>query len=171
MPNAFSEPMQILNPPFQELESAAFGPVTAGQIGDPNDANPIISGEFLKLFDGTNTGKLQRSDDQDPQPFLYYMDAGSTDTQTTKKGPILLTNPKRIKTKLVNATGGLVVGGLVAVGAVTYDGIANRAGLVKDPATSNRFVVGRVLEAGTNAGQPDGSYWTIMLFDQPIRTP
>jgi hypothetical protein len=160
--------MQILNPPFQELESAAFGPVTTGQIGDPNDANPIISGEFLKLFDGANTGKLQRSNNDDPQPFLYYMDAGSTDTQTTKKGPILLTNPKRIKTKLVKGDS-LSAGSLVGVGAVTYDGIAGRAGLVV--AVSTKYAVGRVLEVGTNSSQPDGSYWTIMLFDQPIVAP
>lgn len=171
MPNEFSEPMEIQNPPFQSLETADFGPVTAGQIGDPKNANPIISGEWLTLFDAVtpaNTGKLQRAAATDPEPFLYYMDAGSTDSQTTKKGPILLERPKRIKTKLVSGANSLGLGDEVMVGSVTYDSLA-RAGLLK--ATSGNFSQGRVLGIGTNTADPDGSYWVIVLHNKPHLMP
>lgn len=173
MPNLFSDPLEIENPPFQSLETRDFPAVTEAEITNPYytaAGGALVEGEWVTVLSGANTGKIIRTDRDDPNPFLYLGQLGRTDLQVTKKAPISLYPPKIIKTKLVDGSGGLDVGDYVGVGAITYNTVANRSGLVLG--VSGHYAVGKVLVKGTNTGAPDGkTYWTILLFSQPVLLP
>lgn len=170
MPDVFSNPLEILNPPFQNLETGDYPGATSGQIEDPTNANPIGEGEWLDLASTSpNTGKLARATATVKNPFLYVGQVGRTDIQTTKKGPIAFTRPHRIKTKLVSGASSLVAGDEVMIGNVTVKG-QTKAGLVKATGSGN-YALGFVLAAGANSGDPDGSYWEIFLYNQSLLIP
>lgn len=167
MPNAFSQPLEILNPPFQRLETLDLPAKTPEQITNPKNANPLVEGEWIVMVDGADTGLIKRAVGSNPLAHLYLGQVGRTDIQTTKKAPIALDRPLRIKTKIVAGTG-LSVGSEVMVGNVTFDGLT-RSGLVL--ATSTNYAQGYVVKKGTNTGDPDGSFWEILLHPQPRLVP
>lgn len=168
MPSKYSKPLEILYPPFLDMETNGYLAVNDGEISDPENANPIIEGEWLDLFSSAaNTGKLQRAVGTTPLPFLYVDQKGRTDVQSTKKGNIALEAPLIIKTKIVNGTS-LPAGSEVMVGTVTYNS-KSKAGLLL--ATGGNYIVGKVLSVGTNTSHPDGSFWEILLYRQPVLKP
>lgn len=161
MADAFWDPMHIVNPPFQACETTDLPANTVGQVHDPRNANPLMHGEWVDI----SNKKIARAAATAPMPVLYVGEVGRTDIQVTKKGPVLLTRPNRIKTKLVDGSSSLVVGDEVMVGDVTINSLSKK-GLIKATGSGN-YAQGKVLAAGTNTGAPDGSYWEILLYNQP----
>lgn len=168
MPTVYSQPLEILYPPFQKLETRDYPAKTEAQITDPQNANPLVEGEFVNILGGADTGTIQRAAKTDPHPMLYLGQIGRTDIQTTKKAPVALEPPLIIRTKLVDGTG-LVIGDKLMVDDITFNGLT-RSGL-KEAAGSGSFVVGQVLKAGTNTGDPDGSFWEIFMYRHFVALP
>ena len=165
MPDAFWDPMHIMNPPFQACETSDFAAATDGQIHDPNNANPLMYGEWVDV----TSNKLARAASTSKNAYLYVGEKGRTDLQMTKKGPILLTRPQRIRTKLVDATGSLGLNSEVMIADVTINSLTKF--FFKKAATTGNYIQGKVTKAGTNSGAPDGSYWEILLYPQPLIIP
>lgn len=164
MPDVFWDPMHILNPPFQSCETIDLLAATSGQVHDPNNANPLMYGEMVDI----TSNKIARAASNSKNPFLYVGEVGRTDLQMTKKGPVCLTRPNRIKTKLVDGTG-LSLNDEVMVATVVVNSL-NKSGF-KKAATTGNYIQGKVVKVGTNTGAPDGSYWEIVLYPQPIIIP
>lgn len=169
MPSRMSNPLVYVQPPFQDLETQDYACVTESLITDPTVTNPLLEGEWVDLVASGGQLKFQRAVATSSQPQLYAGQRGRTDIQVTKKAPLILGYPNRIKTKLVSGASSLVVGDPVMVGAVVVDG-QNKIGLIKATGSGN-YVLGVVEVAGTNTGAPDGSYWTIHLYRNPRLIP
>jgi len=132
---------------------------------------PLVGGEWLTMFGGGVIEKLSRATSGEAEPMLFVGELGMTDMQASaeKKGPIALERPRIIKTKVISGASALAAGEEVMVGNVTYNS-QTRAGLVKMTG-AGVYVVGKVISVGTNTGDPDGSWWKVLLYNQPRLTP
>lgn len=124
---------------FQTIHRRSFELADPALL-NPNNANPIIEGEFFTL-DGAY--KMARGSAFGAVPaWAYFAEQGRYETQAIGKGPFLYGGFYEADTKVMSATS-LAVGDPVVVGDVTIGGLTRR-GLVAVNAAGTDFVVGYV---------------------------
>lgn len=112
---------------------------------NPNNANPILEGEWLeldtnyKLARGTGNGK--------PCVYPVHTERGRYDTQSIGKLNVLMLHDYEAETKIFDSTG-LAVGDRLMVGDVTISGQTKR-GLKKATGAATTVEVGIVTKLPT----------------------
>jgi hypothetical protein len=94
-------------------------------ILNPNSANPILDGEFLRL----NTSYKMYRDTVNPSvipSYCYFAERGRYETQAIGKGPFLYMGWYEADTKIMDATG-LGIGSYLEVDDVSIGGVNKRA--------------------------------------------
>jgi hypothetical protein len=114
---------------------------------NPNNANPIIDGEWLSL--DTTSGKLIRgSGTLATMSFQVFSEKGRYDTQPIGKVTTLFLGGYEAETDVYTSTG-LAINSFLVVGDVTVGGLTKK-GLIKLPTASGSYlVVGSVTKLPT----------------------
>lgn len=113
---------------FQTIHRRPFELATPALL-NPNNANPLLDGEFLELTAnyrmerGTGTPALVPS-------FAFAAERGRYETQAIQKGPFLYLGDYEADTLIFDGTGITAVGQQVEVNNVTIGGVAGKRGLV-----------------------------------------
>lgn len=154
--------IEILNPGYSTLWTrdlkyqAGTGEAATGNPFNPNDARPLVEGEWLQMESTSNGERVTRGgnnamavsgtpDNEGTVPaFLYFMEKGRFDAQATKRAH-LITGPLgfEFRTKLISSTG-LAINDSVSVW--DWDGVAGAFGLVRRVLAKRTagYVIGRV---------------------------
>jgi hypothetical protein len=142
---------------FQTIHRRSFE-LAVPALLNPNNANPLIEGEFLQL---DTAYKMARGTGVSAVPsFAYFAEQGRYETQAIGKGPFLYLGAYEADTKVMDATG-LSVGDPLTVGDVTVATLTRR-GLLAVATPGTDFVVGYVtrLPAANNNFLRFISCWT-----------
>jgi hypothetical protein len=112
-------------------------------ILDPNNANPLIDGEWLELDTGTNQYNLKRGSGEGTSllQFPVHTERGRYDVQAAQKVNVLFLGMYEADTLVVDTTG-LAVGDLLSVQDVTVGALTRRG--LKERAANTGTVVGFV---------------------------
>lgn len=94
---------------------------------NPNNANPLIDGEWLEL--NSEYKAARGSGEQDAPAWVVWAERGRYDTQSIGKVPLLFCGGFEAETKVYTAAG-LAVGDALVVQDVTVGGLTKR-GLAK----------------------------------------
>jgi hypothetical protein len=137
---------------FQTLHRRAFSLAVPG-ILDPNNANPLLDGEFLKLDTAYKMARGSGAADT-VKSFAYYRERGAYDTQAIQKGPFLYGGWYEADTLIMDTTVGATitaVGQALVVGDVTIATLTRR-GLTALPGSPSgaEFVIGYVSRLPAN---------------------
>jgi hypothetical protein len=136
---------------FQTIHRKSFE-LADNAILNPNNANPLVIGEFLQL---TTAYKMARGSADGVVPaFCYFAEQGRYETQAIGKGPFLFGGFYEADTKVMDATLEATitaVGQPLMVNDVTIGGVVKR-GLSALPATpaGTEYVVGYVTRLPAN---------------------
>lgn len=129
---------------FMTINRRTFPFVTEG-VADPNNARPMIMGEFLELGSGSDKGKMKRGgdnavsapgtpDDEATVPsYCYFAEQGRYDVQALKRGPVLYMHSYEADTQVMDGDG-LAIGDPLAVYDIDTLGTIVRRGLAKQSA-------------------------------------
>ena len=109
---------------FQTIHRRSFE-LAVPAILDPNNAQPLVDGEFLELDGSYKTARGAASPAVVPS-FVYFAERGRYETQALQKGPVLYLGWYEADTKIMDSTG-LAVGDPLEVVDVTIGGIVRRA--------------------------------------------
>lgn len=112
-------------------------PVATPALLNPNNANPLVDGEWL-VFDG-NKNLVRGSSEGTGLPFPLHTEKGRYDTQAIGMGNIIFGGFFEAWTKVVHISG-LAVGDYLTVQDVTYQSLTRR-GLKKKSGSSGGIVV------------------------------
>lgn len=108
---------------------------------NPNNANPLIDGEWLELDSAYKI--LRGTGNSANQAYQLFAERGRYDTQAIGKGPVLFGGTYEAETSVTTVTS-LAVGKQLVIANVTVGGLTKR-GLVILPASSGTYyVVARV---------------------------
>ena len=136
---------------FQTIHRRSFELATPA-ILNPNNANPLILGEFLQL--DANYKMARGSADGTVPAFCYFAEQGRYETQAIGKGPFLYGGFYEADTKVMDATLEATitaVGQKLMVNDVTIGGLTRRglSALPGAPA-GTEYVVGYVTRLPAN---------------------
>ena len=109
---------------FQTIHRRPFE-LAAPAILDPNNAQPLVDGEFLEL-DGTYKMARGTVNPAVVPSFVYFAERGRYETQALQKGPFLYLGWYEADTKIMDSTA-LAVGDPLEITNVTIGGIVRRA--------------------------------------------
>lgn len=134
---------------FQTIGRRSFEIDPVG-ILDPNNAQPLVDGEWLQLT--ATTYKMTRGSVEATVPsYCFFAEKGRYETQALGKGPMLYLGVYECDTKIMDVTGA-AVGDAVSVQDVTLSAIVRRA-LKKATATDGtKYIVGRITRLPANNG-------------------
>jgi hypothetical protein len=108
---------------FQTIQRRPFE-LAAPALLKPNDANPLVDGEFLEL-DGSY--KMARGVGVAAVPsYAVFAERGRYDTQTIGKVPMLYLGAYEADTLIFDGTGIVSAGQALEVGDVTIGGLVKR---------------------------------------------
>lgn len=134
-------------PPFLTLISEVMSVIrrdfylTDPTLLNPNNANPVIDGEWLELDSAYKV--LRGTGNSALNAWQLFAERGRYDTQAIGKSTLLFIGGYEAETTVVDATG-LVVGNQLVVADVTVSALTRR-GLKKLPAAAGTYgVVARV---------------------------
>jgi len=136
---------------FQTIQRRSFELATPA-ILNPNNANPIVMGEFLQL---DTAYKMARGSADGLLPaFCYFAEQGRYETQAIQKGPFLYLGAYEADTKIMDTTLEATitaVGQALMVNDVSIGGV-NKRGLSALPASpaGTEYVVGFVTRLPAN---------------------
>lgn len=136
---------------FQTIQRRSFELATPA-ILNPNNANPLVMGEFLQL---NTLYKMARGSADGLLPaFCYFAEQGRYETQAIGKGPFLYMGPFEADTKIMDTTLEATitaVGQALMVNDVSIGGV-NKRGLSALPAVpaGTEYVVGFVTRLPAN---------------------
>ncbi len=116
-------------------------------ILNPNNANPLLDGEWLSL--NTSAYKLERGSGTLAVPsYQVFAERGRYDTQGAQKVPVLFIGSYEAETSIYNSSG-LSVNDFLVVGDVTISATTKK-GLIKCPTSSGSYwIVGHVTRLPT----------------------
>jgi hypothetical protein len=129
---------------FQTIHRRSFELATPA-ILNPNNANPLIMGEFLQLNTSYKMARGSGTAAAVPS-FCYFAEQGRYETQAIGKGPFLFGGFYEADTKVMDATLGATiatVGQPLVIGDISIGG-QTRRGLRAVDSAGTDFVVGYV---------------------------
>lgn len=124
---------------FQTIHRRPFELATPALL-NPNNANPLLDGEFLEL---TAAYRMERGTVNPAvvPSFAFAAERGRYETQAIGKGPFLYLGDYEADTLIMTATG-ITLGEQLEVADVTVGGVAGKRGLVQ-------FTTGKVIGFAT----------------------
>ena len=135
---------------FQTIHRRSFE-LADTTILNPNNANPLIDGEWLQLDGNYKMARGTGPGGAAEPSYCYFGEQGRYETQAIGKGPFLYMGEYEADTKVFDSSGlsTTVVGEAMMVDDVTY-GALTRKGLKL--ASSTNYIVGRTtrLSASNN---------------------